>query len=163
MTSARTARAAGVGIVMTDLFVSAAAALMMILAITRPTPDIPLPVQADFLATCLQATQAATDEAGLYTLSLTPNHAESEIQPVIADAPGDLWTLPDRFGEPPRLFYTIALVDGAEPVTGACADWALNDLVRTANSNADSFEANGTSAPPPIYGLKMATREEPVE
>ncbi len=144
---------------MTDLFVSAAAALMIILAIARPTPDIPLPIQADLLATCPDAA-AFLSEAAAPALSVTLAEQSGSVDPVLVPTPEDLWALPARLGLQPRLFYTVALVGGQHPVTAACADWALNDLVRTANSNAGNVAASHPVSPPAIFGLEIASQRE---
>jgi hypothetical protein len=142
---------------MTDLFVSAAAALMMILAITRPTPDIPLPIQADFIATCPGPAMIVTDSGDRPALSVTDADASTANAHVLVASPEDLWALPARFGMEPRLFYTIALTSGDEALTAACANWALNDLVRTANMNADTASNPGATNAPAIFGLELVT------
>lgn len=162
MILARTVRNTGIGLVMTDLFVSAAAALMMIIAITKPSPDIPLPIQADLIATCPSAMQLLSEASEQAALSVLPATPAEGIDPFLAKTPEDLWDLPEAFGLFPQLFYTIALVDGVEPVTAACADWVLNDLVRSANGNAD---ASGTKDGPglaPIFGLELTNGKEVV-
>lgn len=145
---------------MTDLFVSAAAALMMILAISRPTPDIPLPIQADMFGTCPEASTILTEAGDRPALSVTRATQPGTVDPVLVPTPEDLWTLPARLGLQPRLFYTIALIEGPAPVTAACADWALNQLVRTANTKADISGTGKPTSPPPIFGLELATRHE---
>jgi hypothetical protein len=160
MKSPQTARGTGIDLVMTDLFVSASAALMMVLAISRPTPDVPLPIQADLIATCPSASTILSSDTEQPALHVFPSNAPTDMDRVSASDPESLWGLPQFFDLPPRLFYTIALKDGAEPVTSACANWALNDIVRAANKAADTRSEQFETRPPPIFGLEVAARAE---
>ena len=156
MIARRTFGNSGVGLVMTDLFVSAAAALMMVLAITRPTPEIPLPIQADLIAACPPlGTDYTLDSQPVMTVSLPPSHGAVSMPVTTVSRYEEIWALPAKFGLPPRLFYTIALSDDVTPLTAACADWVLNALIRTANEAADDRSADAAVA---IFGLDLVLR-----
>ncbi|MBB95901.1 MAG: hypothetical protein CML68_15070 [Rhodobacteraceae bacterium] len=126
------------GIAMTDLFVSASAALMLVLAVLRPDPPVTTPLQADITAHC-------TETGGRPAL-VVPGDT-----PVILQGPADLAALPARLGLPPRLFYALALAGGpGHPIPASCLSWAATDLVRALNTQVARPDYAG---PPAIFSL----------
>jgi len=143
--------AEGIGLAMTDLFISGAAALLCMLAVMRQTPDVPLPIQADIRAAC---PSVAAIEAGNTGLVLMPTGREPSGNPVMVRAPEDLAAAPATLGLPPRLFYTIALTPGETPLTATCLDWVQGDLIRPYN---EDFGRNPSrDAARPVFGLDVA-------
>ena len=117
----------GLGVAMTDLFISAGAAIVMVIALSRPTPRVELPPQADIIATC---PEASTFQGGDGAIVMRRDAADTtSAVPVVS--PEDLAATPATLGLPARLFYTIALEDTPnQPVSAACLRWVQNDLIR---------------------------------
>lgn len=133
------------GIAMTDLFVSASAALMLVLAVLRPDPPVVTPIQADITAHC-------TESGGLPALAIPAD------PPILIESPADLAALPARLGLPPRLFYTLALAGGpGHPVSASCLTWATTDLVRALNTE---IARPGYDGPPAIFSLGLLALDE---
>ncbi|MEM8729471.1 MAG: hypothetical protein AAGF79_06085 [Pseudomonadota bacterium] len=131
-------RSGALGIAMTDLFVSAAAALMLVLAVLRPDPPVHTPVQADITAICIEQ-----GERPALQVMADP--------PVILATPQDLAALPEALGLPPRLFYGLAIAGGpGQPISTACLSWASRDLVRALNADVARPDYTG---PPAIFSL----------
>ena len=131
-------RPGALGLAMTDLFVSASAALMLVLAVLRPDPPVTVPLQADITAFCTEiGGRPALIVDGPPSVTLT--------------APDDLAALPGRLGLPLRLFYSIALAGApGRPLPAACLSWATTDLVRAHNATVARPDYAG---PPAIFSL----------
>lgn len=139
--------ATGLGIVMTDLFISASAALLMVIAVLRTTPPIPVPIQADIVATCPPAAILSAREP---VMSMRPGGREGAT--IKVGGPGDLASLPADLGLRPRLFYSIGVIAGeGAPLSAACLRWAQDSLVRTYNRKIDELTRRGTARP--IFGI----------
>jgi len=118
----------GTGIVMTDLFISATAALLLCLAVSRTTPDIPLPVQADLIALC--PTPNSPDGTP-YIVALASDPAGISAK---VGSPEDLAAVPRLLGLPPALFRTIAVMaTSASPVSATCVRRLTEDIVKPHN------------------------------
>lgn len=93
----------GVGIVMTDVFVSATAALLMILAVARPSPPTPLPIQAEITVSC------ETSEQGDYVFQTWPTDiADTERR--LINTPRDFAVAVKQMALPPALLYKVAVI-----------------------------------------------------
>lgn len=105
----------GFGIVMTDIFVAATAALLLTLAVARPEPPVSRPVQADLVVLCPRV------EQGDFVL-LAADTAKKARPPMVAVTnPADLARAVEKLGLPPRMFYTIALAASpARPMQAEC-------------------------------------------
>ncbi|MGR3804780.1 hypothetical protein [Marinibacterium profundimaris] len=131
-------RSGAIGIALTDLFVSASAALMLVLAVLRPDPPVTTPLQADITAHC-------TETGGLPALEIPGD------PPILVESPADLAALPARLDLPPRMFYALALAGGpGRTVPASCLAWASADLVRALNRQVAS---PGYDGPPAIFSL----------
>lgn len=137
------------GIVMTDLFVSATAALLLVLAVLQPIPPIRLPIQADLIARCPDG-----DPAPATPLALVAG-SDPDGPSVSALGPTELGAAPVRLGLPARLFYTIAVEGTAGgPVSAACLDWITRDFVRAYNGAL--AEADRLTQPRAIFAVAPA-------
>ena len=117
---------AGLTLVMTDLFISAAGALVIVLALARTDAPRPVPVQADLVALCPDPPGGALRLTTPERLSRDGAGADG---PAIGDAAG-LRAGVERL-LPPSLFVTLALVDlPARPVTPACLARTRGDILR---------------------------------
>lgn len=144
---------AAAGIVMTDLFVSATAVLLLVLAVVQPTPPVQLPIQADLVARCLEAGQGSGAQ-----LALSAGTDPTGPGVLITD-PADLVGTPARLGLPPRLFYTIAVVGTqARPVTAACLSLVERDFVRAHNDSLIRADRR-SGAPRAIFAVAVAVPE----
>lgn len=131
-------RPGAMGIAMTDLFVSASAALMLVLAVLRPDPPVTPPIQADITAYC-------TETGGHPALLVEGD------RPLLLESPEDLAALPARLDLVPRLFYSIAIAgDANHPIPASCLAWASTDLVRALNADV---ARPGYAGPPAIFSL----------
>lgn len=147
------------GIAMTDLFISATAALLIVLAISRPQPPQELPIQADLLARCVMDADAPV------ALEITRAAMIGEDAPVDetqarVDAPGGLAAVPEELSLSPGLFYMIALVpDAAGVLRSDCFHWARDEIVRAYNDTlSDRSEEGETGA---LFTLSPALMEAP--
>ena len=77
------------GSAMTDLFVSASAALMLVLAVLRPDPPVVTPIQADITAHC-------TESGGLPALTIPAD------PPILIERPIAFSTGRAVIGRPPE-------------------------------------------------------------
>ncbi|WP_428925337.1 hypothetical protein [Marinibacterium sp. SX1] len=119
---------------MTDLFISASAALMLVLAVLRPDPPVAPPIQADITAWCTTAGQR-------------PALLVETDPPILVQGPADLAALPGRMGLDPRLFYTLALAGSPDrPLPASCLAWATRDLVRALNADIARPDHTGPAA-----------------
>lgn len=131
-------RPGAMGIAMTDLFVSASAALMLVLAVLRPDPPVTPPIQADITAWC-------TETGGRPALRVDTDRV------ILLETPEDLAALPARLDLPPRLFYSLAIAGDADnPIPATCLAWASADLVRALNADV---ARPGYAGPPAIFSL----------
>lgn len=93
----------GVGIVMTDVFVSATAALLMVLAIARPAPPTPLPIQAEITVSC------ETSEQGEYVFQAWPTHIlDAERRTILS--PEDFAVAVQQMNLPKALLYKVVVI-----------------------------------------------------
>ena len=154
MTGGSAPRFEGLGIVMTDLFISGGAALLLVLAVARPTPETPLPVQADLVAAC-PTTQALEKREA--TLVLRPAGSAADDTRVEIRDPAQLAGAPAALGLPARLFYGIALVrdrtSGSPPLSARCLRWVGRDLVGAYNAQIETLAARGGARP--VFGLSV--------
>lgn len=128
---------------MTDLFISATAALLLCLAVSRTTPDIPLPVQADLILSC-PAPNSPMATPFLVVLAADPGGIVASV-----GNPDDLAAVPGVLGLPPALFRTIAVMGTASaPVSASCMRRLTEDIVRPHNARL--------AAKPPAAGLSQA-------
>jgi hypothetical protein len=144
---------ASFGVAVTDIFICASAALLVALALSRNTPEVPVPIQADIVATCPPADAV---EAGGARLALrAPKGAAT---PVPVGSPADLAAAPDALGLPPRLYYTLAVTAGeGAPLSAACLRWVQDGLVRRYNARVGTLTARG--APRPVFGVAPVTAD----
>jgi len=128
---------------MTDVFVSATAALLLCLAVSRTTPDVPLPVQADLILTC-PAPDALKTTPFQVALASDPDGLTAP-----AGNPDELAAVPRVLGLPPSLFRTIAVrATEAAPVSVTCLRRLSEDVVRPHNARL--------ATKPPATGLSHA-------
>ena len=133
----------GTGIVMTDLFISATAALLLCLAVSRTTPDVPLPVQADLILSC---PAPGAPKATPFQVALA---SDPDGPKVSVGTPDELAAVPGGLGLPPAMFRTIAVrATEAAPVSATCLRRLTEDIVRPHNSNL--------ATKPPAVGLSHA-------
>ena len=133
---------AGLNIAATDLFISATAALLVVLAVLRPTPPVELPIQADLEGYC-----TLDVEARPVTLVLgVPGHAV-DAAPLSVREPAELAQAPTLLDLAPGLFYMIALVPGRDGrLLSDCLTWVRDDLVRAHNASMLQPELSSTAA-----------------
>jgi hypothetical protein len=130
-----------VSIAMTDLFLSATAALLIVLAVLRPTPPVTLPIQADLVARCTLETNGVE----------VFDPRQTDRPAILIDRTRALSSVPERLGLAPKLFYTIALSD-PQGVSADCAQTVLNGYVRAHNEAVQSLNP-GTKASRAIFTL----------
>ncbi len=153
MTAGARTMSSGFAIAMTDLFFSSSGALLLVLAMLRPTPDIPLPVQADILARC-QISETVSAEGKTLHLK-TPDGARQ----VSLGSVDELARAPQVLGLAPSLFYTVALVpDENGKLSAPCLEWVQDELVRDHNSQINNRLDRGTARP--VFGLSVVSGEE---
>jgi hypothetical protein len=148
----------GLETVMTDLFVSAGATLLIVLAVTREVPEDVLPVQADLVATCPPSEDIARGDG---TLLVRAGGASETAQPIPVEGVAQMAVLPAALGMPARTFYTITLTSDAAPVTAACLDWVQEDLVRAHNAALASDIPRGGARPVYALGAVGSTTQTP--
>lgn len=120
--------ALSVGIVMSDLFISATAALLIVLALAQPFKPRELPIQADLIAHC-PADETPQDQYSIAVQSAT----QPEPHVSVSEAT-DLGTLPGALLLQPRLFYSVALVEAkGHPLTPTCLKWVQQKLIKPWN------------------------------
>jgi hypothetical protein len=137
---------AGFGIVMTDLFISATAALLMVLAVMRNHPPTPVPLQADILARC------ENGEGANPVLVMSKQGGDARFT---IGKPEDLGAVPALLGLPARMIYMISLESGPDtPLATQCLRWAKfgivkswNDLLRDTPEDAPASHAIFMIAP----------------
>ncbi len=118
-------------IVMTDLFISATAALLIVLAMARPQVPTDLPVQADILGFC----PPMKKEQGYLIVSAAEFDRQTATLPktasqVVVDALDAFELAVSNLGFSQHLFYSIALVSGENrPLTPACVKHFSDVLV----------------------------------
>ena len=140
---------------MTDLFISATAALLLVLAVMQPTPPVPIPIQSDLLVRCPEPDAAEKWPLALYAA------ANPEAPPLLVDRPADLGLAPARLGLPPRLFYTIALQQPIDsPVSAGCLSFVVRDLVRRYNRSLTESDRDSVHQRA-IFSIAVAAPESP--
>lgn len=127
----------GSGIVMTDLFISATAALLLVLAVARPSPPVALPVQADLSVTCVRTT------GGSVVFQVSPFEPEGSEPPNEAvhnvDTPQGFAKAVNDFSLQAHLLLKVALFDGGttagtQPVSGlTCLRVFQQEIMRPLN------------------------------
>lgn len=126
---------AGLGIVMTDLFVSATAALMIVLSLLQTNPIARLPVQADLFARC-------SDEN--LTLALTD---VKRTRIVLVEKAADLLKIPVELELPPQLHYSVAFQPGPNGLFANCLEHATRRIFGVYNSELLPKVEAGQSRP----------------
>ena len=143
------------GIVITDLFVCATAALLIVLAVAGPTPPQYLPIQADLSARCLPAPAAQDVESNRTALFFDGLNNSAPGTGVPVKSFKEMKHVPSLVGLPPQLFYSIAVVRASDdPVSVECLGWIRRDLVRAHNkmlANQDRME----NSPRPIFSVHI--------
>ena len=133
------------GLVLTDLFIAATATILMLLAVLRETPDIPIMIQADLRMTCVAGggfmlSRLDRDDT---VISVT---GAAQLGPAIA-------SLDIR----PRLFQTVALVPGPDGLAANCLAQA-QEIVRSWNASlGDLAVAEGNAT---VLGLVAVARAQ---
>lgn len=88
---------------MTDVFVSATAALLMVLAVARPSPPTPLPIQADITVSC------ETSEQREYIFQAWPTHILDAVRHTIL-IPEDFAIAVQQMNLPKALLYRVVVI-----------------------------------------------------
>lgn len=128
--------AGGLGIVMTDLFLSATAALLVVLAVANPTPPVPMPIQADLVATCPER------NGGVVGHFILRSAAEPDGPTAVVSKPEDLSEAVSVAGLQAALFYSVALIPRVgTPVSAACLSRFTTDIIRAHNSGLSRAKA----------------------
>ncbi|MGR3492197.1 MAG: hypothetical protein ACU0DW_09075 [Shimia sp.] len=122
----------GAAIAMTDVIISATAALLIGLALAANERPQPMPVQADLRIFC----EGDAVMVGDGTRAI----------PVTA---ATLGTAPPAFELPPRLFYSLALVPGPEGLGTECLSRVQRDVVRGWNDGL-------TARPGAVFSVQPA-------
>lgn len=121
----------GVGIVMTDVFVSATAALLMVLAVARPSPPTPLPIQAEITVSC------ETSNQGDFVFETWPTHIfDADRRPIMS--PQDFAFAVRKMALPPALLYKVVVV-GTETsgLSAGCLQALKTDIIWPLNQDPD--------------------------
>ena len=148
---------ASFGIVMTDLFLSATAALLVVLALANEIPATKIPIQADLISYCV------TNETmhGDFELRLGKT-LEGPFSYVVR-TPKDLALAPVALGLPPRLYYTLALMSSnvagdssKKTFLADCAAWADRKIISKWNRNLN-FTERGDTVHRAVFGIALAT------
>ncbi len=143
----------GFAIAMTDLFFSSSGALLLVLAMLRPTPDVPLPIQADILARCPTSEVSSEDDVAL--ILETPDGTRR----LALSSMDELAWASQGLGLAPALFYTIALIpDGAGKLSASCLERVQNEVVRKHNSQINNRLDRGSARP--VFGLTVVSGQE---
>lgn len=120
--------ALSVGIVMSDLFISATAALLIVLALAQPYKPKEVPIQADLVAYC---PPLDTPRPEYRILIHSANEPEAAVSLHKSE---ELGGLPSGLLLEPRLFYSIALVEKkGHPLTPTCLKWVQQNLINPWN------------------------------
>ena len=147
----------GIGIAMTDLFISAAAALLLVLAILKPQPPTPLPIQSNAFVYCPVAEQTV---APSYRLQNTPDGTDEFADITDPDMLHDALT---AIGITGQLMVTLSIVGAPErPLTGTCLrDFTIN-FVRKANTATSALRGEDATQRPPILSSSLGRDLETV-
>ncbi|MEL6958744.1 MAG: hypothetical protein AAGL89_07325 [Pseudomonadota bacterium] len=148
----------GSGIVMTDLFISATAALLLVLAVARPSPPVALPVQADLSVTCVPT------DAGSVAFQVSPfepKGAEASIELVHdIETPSDFVRAVHDLSPETRLLLKVALsvahtTDGSQHASGlTCLRVFQQDFMRPLNREPQ-IDVMGESLRSPIVAVAL--------
>lgn len=145
----------GFGIVITDLFVSATAVLLLVLAVARPTPPQALPIQADLLAGCSPSSVTGSESETPIAVFHANGGNSSPGEGIPVKSAEEMSLVPGLLGLPARLFYSIAIVGQPDaPVTADCLERVSRQLVR-AHNEALTIGATGADAPRPIFAVSL--------
>lgn len=134
------------GMAMTDLFISATAALIMVLAVARPFEPVPLPVQADFLAFCVPMDETSGDQQQfdvmVHAFGSVPDAAITILEPA------DLAELPGAFDMKAQPYYSLAVTQApmGEVVAARCLQQVLFDLTRPYNASLEHLPRRAPDA-----------------
>lgn len=148
----------GSGIVLTDLFISATAALLLVLAVARPSPPVALPVQADMRATCYE-----TADGGVgFELAAFADAAPPVPDAAVSDAPAILVQTREDFARATRalqlsaqLFVKVALTSDAQgPAGPTCLRVFEQDIMRPLNREPD-IDPNGAIVRVPTIAVSL--------
>ena len=138
---------------MADLFISATAALLMVLAVSQPFEPLPLPIQADLLASCPENKDGAGKSAVIRPWGETAG------EPREVRIAADLANAPAALGLPPKSYYLLAVVPGADGViAGRCFSFVANDLVGRSNTGLDKLARNH-DAPRSVFVISLPNVE----
>ena len=130
----------GVGLVMTDLFVSATAALLIVLAVARTSPPVPLPVQADVIATCI------TNEDGTTFFEVSKSEGPPEMS-YQAQSSAEFAQSVVLLNLTPALFHTVAILPQVDrPLSAECISEFTVRIVREHNRAASTAEFSQDAA-----------------
>lgn len=146
------------GIVLTDLFISATAALLLVLAVARPSPPVALPVQADMRAICYETTDGGVG----FELAAFADAAPPVSEAPVADAPAMRIQTREDFARATRalqlsaqLFVKIALTSDAQgPAGPTCLRVFEQDIMRPLNREPN-IDLNGTIVRVPTIAVSL--------
>ncbi|MBL3560416.1 hypothetical protein [Rhodovulum sulfidophilum] len=122
------------GLVLTDLFLAATATILMLLAVLREAPDIPIPIQADLQMSCVVDGGFVLSRLDRDDPMISVTEA-AQLGPAVA-------ALDIR----PRLFQTVALVPGPDGLSANCLAQAQK-IIRSWNASLGDIavaEGNAT-------------------
>lgn len=120
-----------IGIVLTDIFLAATAAILLLLAVLQDNPDIPLPVQADFVLQC--------GRDGEFRLSV----AGDETPMVVLPDASEIGAAVVAMATAPRLFQTLALIQGEDGLPAACLQSATSAVRRWNTALGEGLDGAG--------------------
>ena len=142
------------GLAMTDLFISATAALLTVLAVSQPFEPQPRPIQADLLATCPPET-----EEELVARALMRRADQSAVEAVSVARAADLSALPTELGLAAKPYYLLAVVrDSRGVISGRCYAFIAQELAKTRNSRLDDIARDDTG-PRAVFVVSLASDE----
>jgi hypothetical protein len=109
------------GIVLSDIFLTATAAILVLLVVLQDRPIVPVPIQADIVMSCLQ------DER--YALAIP---GQTDTPPRIVSDLQDIGPVVLAIAPSPRIIQSVALVPGQNGLSVPCID-AVQRAVRRWN------------------------------
>ena len=150
----------GFGIVMTDLFISSTAALLIVLAVSKPTPINALPIQADLVATCHRS---VASDSEWYAVFRAGHDAARDDEGIVVKTPQEMAEAPTQLGLQARLFYSVALAIGAhEQAFGECLHWFTYDLVRAHNTSLSEPRNGGPVGSRAVFAVSPTPMGLPI-
>ena len=142
---------------MTDLFISATAALLIVLAVSQPHEPQPLPVQADIIAFC--PVEPAENDANTTLSVMFQPAAQPGTEPREVTRFAEMAGLPEALGLDPQPYYSIAVVpDSDGRLTGACFGQVSQGFAREHNAALDQLERNDPM-PRAIFVVSLVNAE----